>query len=233
MRFRSVFRLLLAALIMGSILVAVQPARANVSQLVLHRRTCEAVTAFVTYDSYSVGVSPFFVVFQADLNNNGAYGEAGEPTLYVQVTPGRGESIDVGARLTFNALDEGSTISVTAYEVDSAGRQISAPLTPISYPCTNRPVLTRLPSTPPPTTANAVVTAQITDASVNVYSGPSVTSTLIGGLAKGMVVNVTGRNARGDWAQIQFEGGTGWFMWNTSAFLWGPYQKLPVIADAQ
>jgi len=229
MRFRILTRVLLAALIALPLLAAPQPARANVSQLVLHTRSCSYVTAYVTYDSFSGGNPPFYVVFQADLNNNGVFGEPGEPVNYVEVTSGRGESVSIGSRLRFATVDEGSVISVTAYEVDSGGRQGSAPETPISYTCANRPSYDALPATPPPSVATPAITAQITDENVSVYSGPSVTSTLIGGLGLGQVVKVTGRNTRGDWVRIEFEGGEGWFMWNTSAFLFGPYQKLPIV----
>ena len=88
-------------------------AQANVTRLILTRRTCGTVNAFLTYDGFSEGTPAFYNVVAVDLNGNGVYGEAGEPVQYIKISPG-GQTVLVGAQLRFPALPEGSTISVTA-----------------------------------------------------------------------------------------------------------------------
>src|SRR5436190_1532270 len=108
-------------LVVGLLLAfAPMPVYANVTALVLHTRTCGTVTAYIAYDSFSEGTAPYYAVFAVDLNNNNVFGEAGEPLRYTKVSP-TGEAQLVGARLVFKALPEGSSIAVTAYEIDSAG----------------------------------------------------------------------------------------------------------------
>src|SRR5258708_5968096 len=119
LRFRNKAWLLLAVALILAALISVHPARANVTDLALFRRTCGTVNAFITYDGFSEGHPAFFAVFAVDLNGNGVFGEAGEPMKYVKVVPG-GSTQFVGTTLVFPPVPEGSTIAVTAYEVDTA-----------------------------------------------------------------------------------------------------------------
>lgn len=228
MRLRFMVRLVLVGALMLPVMLNAAPASANVTRLVLHRRTCQNVTAYAVYDGFSGGVPPFYAVFAADLNGNGVFGEPGEPVTYVRVNSTIEEPSTVGTRLTFRALPEGSTISVTAYEVDNAGNLVSAQLEPVSYECTHRPALDPLPANTGITAPTVAVTARILVESVRVYSGPSGDSMILGALGRNAIANVTARNARGDWVRIDFQGGAGWIMWQTQAALIGPSARLPV-----
>jgi hypothetical protein len=218
-------------LTMFATLITVTPAHANVSNLVLLRRSCGAINTLVTYDSYSEGRPPFFAVITADLNNNGVFGEAGEPTTMIRVKTGGNQRISVQGFLRFRPVPENSTISVTAYEVDSEGIKVSPELTPVSYQCTHRPALTALPNNENNSGANVAVTVRVAVSAITVYSQPSATTTILGGLPKGARANVLAINRRGDWIQIDFQGGQGWIMWKTQAILIGPYSKLPVLPN--
>src|SRR5258708_15237482 len=83
LRFRNKAWALLAAALILAALITVHPARANVTDLVLFRRTCGTVNAFIAYDGFSEGRPAFFAVFAVDLNGNGFFGEAGEPSKYI------------------------------------------------------------------------------------------------------------------------------------------------------
>ncbi len=221
----------LIILILGAAAALVpMPVYANVTALVLYTRTCGTVTAFITYDSFSEGNPPFFAVFAVDVNNNGVFGEAGEPIRYVKLSA-TGQAQVIGARLAFALVPEGSTIAVTAYEVDSAGVPVSPQVEPVRYQCAHRPAKDPLP----PNTGIAIpgvgIVARIRFSGVVVYTGASVNSTPIGGLGDGALVNVTARNQRGDWLQIQYKGQLGWIMWQTQAILLGPYSTLPVLPN--
>jgi hypothetical protein len=207
-----------------------QDVRAGVSDLYLTRRSCATVSAFLTYDSFSEGRPPYFATFSVDLNGNGIYGEASEPTQRIRVRSGGGLPTLVTARLGWRAVPEGSTISVIAYEADSDGVILSGQLGPVTYQCSQRPASDRIPPAPtvtepvPGVTARALIT-------LPVYSGASVRSEQIGGLADGMVVTVLALNQRGDWAQIEYRGGTGWIMWRQQAVLIGAYGELPRLPN--
>jgi hypothetical protein len=229
-RYRIVaLSLLIPALIFGALSMAT-PARANVTALVLHTRTCGTVSAFIAYDSFSEGILPFWAVFVVDLNGNGKFGEAGEPMRYVKLTQ-IGQVQQVGAQLRFAPLSEGSEIAVTAYELDSAGTQVSRQIEPVKYVCKHRPAKDPLP----PNTGIAVpgvgIVAKVNITAITVYSGPTVKSEPLGGLGLGAFVNVVARNQRGDWVQIEYKGGLGWIMWQTQVLLFGPFTSLPRLPN--
>lgn len=228
MRLRFVTRLMFAMAILFPALISTHPASANVFRLILYRRNCESVTAYVVYDSFSVGTRPTYAVFQVDLNGNGVFGEAGEPTTYVRLNEQLAGQSLVSTRLRFKAQKEGTPIAVTAYELDSAGTLVSGQLEPVQYVCANRPVFDRLPANTGIVIPGVGVTAKVNVEAIQVYSAPSADSTLLGGLARGQQVNVTARNRRGDWVKIEFQGGAGWLMWQTQVLLLGPYQELPI-----
>jgi hypothetical protein len=207
-------------------------AQANVTRLVLTRRTCGTVNAFLTYDGFSEGTPAFYNVVAVDLNGNGIYGEAGEPIQYIKITPG-GQSVLVGAQLRFVPLPEGSTISVTAYEVDSAGVPVSKQVPPVSYQCKHRPALSTLPENTGIIIPGVSVVAKVNRAAITVYSQPSAASTPLGGLGRGDTANVLAWNQRHDWLQINFNGQSGWIMWRTQVILLGPYTTLPVLPNAE
>ena len=218
-------------LVVGTLLAVVpMPAYANVTALVLHTRTCGTVTAFLRYDSFSEGAPPFYAVFAVDLNNNGVFGEASEPIRYTRVAPSGGPGL-VGGRMAFRALPEGSSIAVTAYEIDSVGVQVSRQIEPVRYTCAHRPAKDPLPPNTGIPIPGVGVVAKVRIAALTVYSGPSAFTTPIGGLGRGAFVNVVARNQRGDWVQVEFKGGLGWVMWQTQAILFGPYSTLPVLPN--
>ncbi len=217
-----------AAMIALTLFAGGRPASADVSTLVLGSRTCATITAYVLYDSFSEGTPPFYAAFSADLNGNGVFGEAGEPTSYVLVGPG-GTAGYIKGVLTFPAVPAGTTIAVTAYEVDSNGTIVSAQLPAVRYTCTHRPATNLYP----PNTGLAIpgvgITIKITANPVTVYDAPSNTGNAINGLASGTILNVIGRNQHGDWLQVQLGSSTGWIMWVTNGILFGPYRQLPVV----
>src|SRR5258708_29877888 len=207
-------------------------AQANVTRLILTRRTCGTVNAFRTYDAFSEGTPAFYNVVAVDLNGNGVYGEAGEPVQYIKITPG-GQTVLVGAQLRFPALPEGSTISVTAYEVDSAGVPVSKQITPVTYQCKHRPATKTLPENTDIVVPDVAVVAKVNRAAITVYSEPTASSTPLGGLGRGDTVNVLAQNQRGDWVQIFFKGQQGWIMWRTQVIMFGPFTTLPVLPNAE
>src|SRR4051794_14306787 len=86
-RLRALFAGVIAVTVVLSAMTEVHRVHANISRLVLHTRTCGTVSAFAVYDSYSEGIAPFWAVFSIDLNGNGIFGEANEPTRYFTLTP--------------------------------------------------------------------------------------------------------------------------------------------------
>ena len=232
LRFRNKAWLLLATVLILAALISVHPARANVTDLALFRRTCGTVNAFITYDGFSEGRPAFFAVFAVDLNGNGVFGEAGEPVKYIKVVPG-GSTQLVGATLVFPPVPEGSSIAVTAYEVDSAGVPVSRQVEPVRYTCAHRPAKDKLPSNSSIVLPPVAVVAKINVRAVVVYSQPTVQSSVVGGLGRGALVTVIASNQRGDWVEVQTGGQTGWIMWETQAILFGPYADLPRLANAE
>jgi hypothetical protein len=170
-------------------------------------------------------------VFAVDLNGNGIFGEAGEISSHVRLNSTLGAESMVSTHMRIPVQDEGTTISVTAYEVDSAGRPVSAQLEPVSYQCANRPAYDPIP----PNTGIAIpgvgITARVTVQAVKVYSKPTIDSVLLGGLGNDQVVNVKARNQRGDWVKVDFRGVDGWIMWQTQVYLIGPYRTLPIATE--
>ncbi|HVO41446.1 MAG TPA: SH3 domain-containing protein [Aggregatilineales bacterium] len=229
-------RLLIAAAVLVTltgVLLKGEPARANVDAIVLVTRTCGTVDAFVTYDTFSEGNPPFWAVFTVDLNGNGVFGDSGEPSKYVRVIPGSGQSTVVGAHLTFRPLPEGSTIAVTVYEVDSSGVAVSGQLPPVEYVCAHKPARNPLPPNTGIVLPQVGIVAKIIAPALQVHEAPNAQSAVIGGLPNAALVDVNARNERGDWLQISFRGGTGWIMWETNAILLGPYADLPVLPNVE
>jgi hypothetical protein len=211
-------------------LISTEPVNANVTAISLFRRSCGSVNAYANYDGFSEGTIYYYVVFAVDLNNNGVYSEAGEPVKYIRLAPG-GPAF-VGANLRFKAVPEGSTISVTAYEIDSAGVKVSPQLPPVSYQCTHRPATDRLPSNDGSGAAIGIV-AKVSVPALIVYSEPSARSARLGGVGLGQFLNVTARNRRGDWFQVEFQGKLGWIMWVKNVIPLGPYTELPILPNAE
>ncbi len=217
----------IAAIVLASVAVT-RRAAADVTLLVLGSRTCGTITAYAIYDSFSEGNPPFYAVFAADLNGNGIYGEAGEPIRYTLVGPG-GAAGYVRGYLNFRALPTGSSIAVTAYEIDSDGTQVSPQLSAVRYTCAHRPATDALPANTGFVIPGTAVTAKITASSVLMYSAPNASSSVLGGITQGAILNVIARTVRGDWVEVRSGGQTGWIMWVTNAILLGPYRRLPIV----
>jgi hypothetical protein len=231
-RFRTLawFRPIIVLIVVLLLALAPMPVYANVNALVLYTRTCGTVTAYISYDSFSEGSAPFWAAFVVDLNNNNVFGEAGEPIRYVRVVP-TGEPQFVGARLAFRPLPEGSSIAVTAYEIDSAGVQVSRQIEPVRYDCAHRPAKNPLPPNTGIPIPGVGVVAKVMIPAITVFSGASAYTAPLGGLGRGAMVNVVARNTRGDWVQVEFKGQLGWIMWIRQAILFGPYSTLPVLPN--
>lgn len=203
------------------------PAQAAVSKLTLYRRSCAAVYAQVTWDSFIQGQAPFKVGFAADLNGDGIYGAAGEPNVTTPVLTGGNVGIRIGSRLVFPALAEGSTVSVTAYDVDNNGVRRSGYLSPITYTCSQRPELADLRVDNPSVVPQVASQLFLFTTSTQVYTQPLPTAKVLGGLAKGQSAEVVALNERGDWAKIRFGDGFGWVLWRTNALMNGAFAELP------
>lgn len=222
-----------AIVLVALALSQVSPAQANITKIALHSRSCGTVTAFATYDGFSEGTLNFYAVFAVDLNNDGSFGDAGEPIQYVKLVPS-GQAELIGTHLRFPPLPEGSTIAVTSYEIDSAGVRVSKQLPPVEYKCEHRPALDKLPENVSPSDIPDVgIVAKINRASVVVYTFPSWRSQPLGGLGRGAFVNALARNQRGDWIEINFKGKMGWIMWETQTIMLGPYTSLPTLPNAE
>src|SRR5450432_931830 len=221
---------LIPAFFLAALAFSATPASANITKLVLTHRTCGTVTAFLTYDGFSEGVQAFYGVFAVDLNNNGVFSEAGEPIVYIKLTQGGGPQL-IGGSLRFAPVPEGSTISITAYEIDSAGVPVSKQIEPVQYQCTHKPAKDVLPENTGVQNPTVGVVARVAVPSMVVYIAPSYVSAKLGGLGKGAMVNVLALNARGDWAQIQYKGKLGWILWETRTVMLGQYSSLPRLAN--
>lgn len=219
--------LVLALLLVVMAFATPAPADAAISKLTLHRRSCASVTAYVNYDGFAEGQSPYYVAFGVDTNNNGIFGEPGEALSYSRIKGNVGSSLQVAARVRFTPVREGTTVSVIAYEVDEKGNQLWPQLGAVSYNCTQRPSLDALPAENSQVEASPAVVAAIRSLSVQVHAGPSVKTTVIGGLGQGQRVVVVALNVRGDWALIEVNGVQGWILWRTNAYLFGAWQNLP------
>jgi hypothetical protein len=222
---------MLALLVSAMLLLATTPTHAEISKLTLHRRTCASVTAYVNYDGFAEGQSPYYVAFGVDTNNNGIFGEPGEALTYSRIKGNVGSSLQVAARVRFTPVREGTRISVIAYKVDDKGNQLWPQLGPVSYDCTQRPALDALPAESGQPESSPAVVAAITSPSVQVYAEASVKSQVIGGLGQGQRVVVVALNERGDWAQIEVNGVQGWILWRTNAYLFGAWKNLPRVPN--
>lgn len=208
------------------------PASANVTTLLLGRRTCETIAAYALYDAFSAGTGTYLAAFAVDLNGNGVFGEpeSSEKTVFTKTGP-NGAAGYVKGTLKFPAVPEGTEIAVTAYEIDSNGRIVSGQLAPVRYKCTNAPQIKQIPAEAPFTIPAVAVSAKVTvSPRIPVFAAPDG-ETEIGGLGTGTIVSAIGRNSRGDWLQIPFGNGTAWIMWNTNALVFGPYKSLPITAQ--
>jgi hypothetical protein len=231
-RFRTAVFVIAAFALISMSLIAVSVARANVVSLSLYRRSCGVVNAYATYDGFSEGTPAYYIAFAVDLNDNGIFGEAGETVRYIKTYP-TGSAVLFGSRLTFKAVPEGSTIAVTAYEVDNLGVPVSKQLEPVKYVCTHRPATDRLPQNTGNPNPTLQIVAKVSVPALTVYSAPTVKSKPLGGLGQGAYVNVMARNQRGEWFQIQYRGKLGWILWQTQAVPLGPYATLPTLPNAE
>ena len=221
---------LIPALLLIDLVMTTTPANANITKLVVTHRTCGTLTAYLTYDGFSEGIQAFYGVFAVDLNNNGVFSEAGEPILYIKLTQGGGPQL-IGGQMRFAPLPEGSTIAITAYEIDSAGVPVSKQVEPVAYQCLHKPARDILPENTGVDNPTVGVVAKVRHSGLIVYSAPSYYSAKLGGLGKGAFLNVLALNARGDWAQVQYKGKLGWIMWATQTVMLGQYSTLPRLAN--
>lgn len=207
------------------------PAKAEITKLTLHRRSCASVTAYVNYDGFAEGTAPYYVAFGVDSNGNGVFGEPGEALVYSRIKGNVGSSLQVAARVNFTAVREGTTVAVIAYTVDSVGNALSPQLGPISYQCSQRPALDPLPADQSQVNPSPAVVAAILSESVEVHEGAAASTKVIGGLGKGQRVPVIALNERGDWALIEINGQQGWILWRSNAYLFGARANLPRVPN--
>jgi hypothetical protein len=224
-------RPVLALVIGAAVFSTPAPAKAEITKLTLHRRSCASVSARVNYDGFAEGTAPYYVAFGVDTNGNGVFGEPNEALVYSRIRGNVGSSLQVAARVNFKAVPEGTTIAVVAYTVDSVGNPLSPQLGPISYECSQRPDLDPLPAEQSQVDPSPAVVASILSESVEVHEGAAASTKVIGGLGKGQRVPVIALNVRGDWALIEVNGTQGWILWRSNAYLFGARAKLPRLPN--
>ena len=85
------------------------------------------------------------------------------------------------------------------------------------------------------TAANAIMaTVTLTDARLNIRSGPDASFRVVGKAKPGEELAATGRTSAGDWVRVErsdLPGGTGWVATEFLSFD-APVDSLPVVADA-
>ena len=100
-----------------------------------------------------------------------------------------------------------NVIAAPAAQAEEQQPPAQADAAPTDVP-TEEPTAT--PDVPPTATPDTSPKAQI-GSPLNVREGPGTTYNIVGGLQEGEVMPITGKNAAGDWWQIQMDGGiTGW-----------------------
>lgn len=228
---RTLRTLIRVGLLCALFAVAAAPAQATTTALTIHTRSCAYVTAYADYDGYSQGTAPFYAAFTVDLDNDGIFGEPGEPTNFVTLTEGGTTPIQASTRLRFRALKQGAPISVTVYETDAEGVLVNGPEEAVQYVCRNRPDTAPLQGNTGGATPNVAVVARVFVESIPVYAEPDASSKLLGGVGRDQAFFVQGRNSRGDFVKIDFPGGSGWIMWQTQARLLGPWATAPILEN--
>ena len=113
------------------------------------------------------------------------------PTVEVVIAP-----VDPGAAATARAAEEASTATAQA-----------AANPPATAAATDTPVAAQPTATETAAPAEASVT---TTSAMNVRGGPGTNYNVIGSANAGQRFPVTGKNAAGDWWQINFNGQAGW-----------------------
>ena len=113
------------------------------------------------------------------------------PTVEVVIVP-----VDPGAAATARAAEEAATAAAQA-----------AANPPAAAAATDTPVAAEPTATDTPAPAEASVT---TTSAMNVRGGPGTNYNVIGSANAGQRFTVTGKNAAGDWWQINFNGQAGW-----------------------
>ena len=96
-----------------------------------------------------------------------------------------------------------ATPQVAAVQIATAEPAVSAP--PTAAPPTIAPPTAAPPTAEPPTLT-------VTNATVNVRSGPGTNYATMGQIRQGQSFAITGKNPAGDWWQFDYNGRTGWII---------------------
>ena len=127
----------------------------------------------------------------------------GQPTP--EPTPAR------QAKPTFTPTPQGQLPNAVLFETPV---NPTAAATEVAALPTRTPTPTELPPSPTPEPATPTATPQpgsvYANQAVNVRSGPGTSYGRIGSMAAGQRYPITGKNAAGDWWQIDFNGQQGW-----------------------
>lgn len=119
------------------------------------------------------------------------------------------------AKPTFTPTPEGQLPNAVLFETPA---NPTAAATEVAALPTRTPTPTELPPSPTPEPATPTATPQpgsvYSNQAVNVRSGPGTAYGRIGSLVVGQRYPVTGKNAAGDWWQIDFNGQQGWVVGN-------------------
>ena len=124
----------------------------------------------------------------------------------------------------------------TATPVPTATATPTPTATAIPPTATPTPAPTLTPTPAPTATPAATATPEFAALTVNadvlnVRSGPSAAYPVVGRLQAGIFVRITGKNASGDWWQVESESGQGWVAGNWVTVT-GPAQEVIEVAVA-
>jgi hypothetical protein len=118
---------------------------------------------------------------------------------------------------TFTPTPEGQVVNAPLFEESATpgndGDTVAEAPTNTPTPEPQQPTDTPIPTQEPPTPTPTPQPPQISVSQVvNVRSGPSTAYRVIGQAQPGQKYPITGKNAKGDWWQINFNGKPGWIV---------------------
>jgi uncharacterized protein YgiM (DUF1202 family) len=187
------------------------------------------VTAYANADGFGVGTPPYSLVFAADTNGDGLYGDVLDGIRQTKFKAA-GKAVKVSGRINFaKPLAENTKVSVVAYQVDNDGVIRSGILGPVSFACSSRVEVEPFALTDASISKVDLATVVVIYVpNAQVYTEPNVSSRVIGGLGQTQRATALATNPKGDWLKITLGAKTGWVLWRTNGLVWGPRATLPV-----
>ncbi len=132
---------------------------------------------------------------------------------------------------TFTPTPEGQIVNAPLFEKDvnanPSGEEVA--VLPTDTPTPPPPPTDTPTPTEPPPTPTPVPPAVVANQVVNVRSGPGTTYPILGKAQPGQRFLITGKNPKGDWWQIDFNGKSGWII-DTLVTKEGQIDTVQVVA---